>query len=197
MNPSRDEYKKWAETADFQRWKENHADDSYDCDIVVKIDCVSHVSRNFAKKVEELGKSGEKLDNGKVINRGKHRLGKESRVKLQKNFRNAIKRTTQPHVRDISELCEAYKHMRSEIMAVLHHSCDLDPNVRHKYCPFNSWCLYRSGNPDSFEHKPHHLDVAIWYRLLPIFENYTQESCLSKVVLGYTTNVNESYNSVL
>ena len=86
MNPSRDEYKKWAETADFQRWKENHADDSYDCDIVVKIDCVSHVSKNFAMKVEELGKSGEKLDNGKVINRGKHRLGKESRVKLQKNF---------------------------------------------------------------------------------------------------------------
>ena len=126
-------YKKGAETADFQRWKENHADDSYDCDIVAKIDCVSHVSKNFAKKVVELGKSGEKLDDGKVINRDKHRLGKESRVKLQKNFRNAIKRTTRPHVRDISELREACKHMRSEIMEVLHHSCDLDTNVRHKY----------------------------------------------------------------
>ena len=67
MNPSRDGYKKWAETADFQRWKENHADDSYDCDIVVKIVCVSHVSKKFAKKVEEFGKSGEKLDDGKVI----------------------------------------------------------------------------------------------------------------------------------
>ena len=66
--------------------------------------------------------------------------------------------------------------------------------LHHKYCPFNSWCLYRSENPESFEHKPHHF--AIYYRLPAIFENYTQESCLSKMVLGYTTNINESYSLV-
>ena len=82
-------------------------------------------------------------------------------------------------------------------MAVLYHSCDLEPAVRHQFCPVDNWCHYKSNNPAAFEHQAHHLDEILFQELLPIFQNYTKTYILEKMLPGYTTNINESFNHVL
>ena len=66
----------WVEEEGGKRsWEEIHEDSTYECGLVIKIDCVGHVSKNFAAKVEALVNNGQKMSDGKSVNRGTNRLG--------------------------------------------------------------------------------------------------------------------------
>ena len=178
------------------QWLEAHDDIGHKCSIVVKVDCVSHVSKNFAAKLETLVKNcPEKLSDGKSVNRGTNRLGKIARVKLQKTFRNAVRTSVRKDLTTRADMREGVDNVRKNIYASLYHSTKLDGTIRHKYCPNDSWCLYKTGG--NFEDKPHHIDAVFLPLLLPIYEHYTQDSILQRMLPGYNTNINESFNSLL
>ena len=189
-------FKEWVGTDDHKLWCTNHADNEYECEIVIKIDCVGHVSKNFSSKVEKVAKSGKTLKDGKSINKGKHRLGKIACVKLQKNFRNAVKRSVMK-VHNKRQMEEGTAEMKKNIMAVLYHSSDLPPEIRHQYCPKESWCLFNTSSPEKLEHQDHHLDKAVHEELISIFEAYSTDAILQKMLPGYTTNRNEAFNHVM
>ena len=64
-----------ANSTEHQAWVAAHNSDEHECHIVVKIDCVNHVSKNFASKIMKAAKDGEIAEDGKSVNRGVHRLG--------------------------------------------------------------------------------------------------------------------------
>ena len=182
----------WRESEERKKWLELHDTPTYDCNIVIKVDCIGHVSKNFASKLEK------KVVDGKSTNRGIHRLGKQARVKLVKNFRNAVQRSTNRTISCTSEALQAVALMSRNIWASLYHSCLIDdPEERHQFCPTDSWCLYKTDNPAAFEDQPHHLHAVFLEFLRPIYEHYTQDSILLRMVPGHNTNINESFNSVL
>ena len=92
---------------------------------------------------------------------------------------------------------EGTAEMKKNIMAVLYHSSDLPPETRHQYCPKESWCLFNTSSPEKFEHQDHHLDKAVHEELVSIFEAYSTDAILQKMLPGYTTNRNEAFNHVL
>jgi len=186
---SSDSYKQWAETDEYKQWVENHEDIEHDCNIVVKIDCVNHLTKNIAQKIEKLAKSGVKCSDGKTINLGLNRLGKAARANLQKNIRNNIRQHVRPNARNSAEIEEGIQLLKTGMLAALYHISDLPPKTRHQYCPTNTWCSYCTASPESFKHKPYHIAKAVFEKLLPILESYTTKSVLQRMLPGYNNNI--------
>ena len=71
----------------------------------------------------------------------KHRLTDMTMDKLQTNYGKAIRANVKPGVPSTDQQKEQIKIMERAIMAVLYHSCDVEPEKRHQFCP---------GGEDSF-----------------------------------------------
>ena len=151
----RNNSEEWRNSQERKEWADLHDDVDHVCNLVIKIDCVGHVSKNFASKIEKLVTDGTVLSDKKKVNRGAFRLGKLARVNLRKRFRNAIKSTINPNARNAEEVREAVDNMRRAIFATLYHTLRVPAETRHQFCPSDSWCLYKSGNPAAFVDHPH------------------------------------------
>jgi hypothetical protein len=137
-------YKKWIETDDYTKWSKNHQRVGYSCNLVIKLDCSQHVSKNVAKKIQNKAKTGVRLRDGKKINtdRAGHRLNPCNRGKLIRQIRNAIKRNVHKNPQNQKQVDEGVQRMREALLAALHHSCDLPEGERHKV--HNKKCLFAS-----------------------------------------------------
>ena len=76
----------WRNSPEKKVWEELHEDAAHDCNIVIKIDCVGHVSKNFASKIEALVTDGKKMEDGKSINRRLNRLGQNFMIIYNHSF---------------------------------------------------------------------------------------------------------------
>lgn len=86
--------------------------------------------------------------------------------------------------------------MKKSVLASLYHCVMIeDEEVRHQYCPEDSWCAFKRGEP--VEEKDHHLVQDFLDILLPVYQYYTALPMLQKLVPGFTTNSIECFNSVL
>ena len=189
-------FESWVLTDEYTKWAEAHEDINH-CKAVRKLDCTQHVGKGFRDKLENLAKKpGEKAPDGKSLNRGNHRLNIGTRITLQKYFSKAIRDNIHPGVIDSQQLRKAAGKMRQAILASLYHCTMLeDEEIRHQYCPENSWCSYKRGRP--VEVSKHYMDACFLEILLPIYEFYTHEALLQKLVPGMNTNALECFNSVL
>ena len=121
---------------------------------------------------------------GISINRGIHSLGPNTRIKLQRNFTKAVRSNIRPGIISSAESEEAVTSMRKAILASLYHCTMLeDDEVRHQYCPMDSWCLFKRGL-DMGDPKAHYLRPALLDKLLPVYEYYTQTPMLQRMVAG-------------
>ena len=82
-------------------------------------------------------------------------------------------------------------------MAVLYHSCDIEIERRHQFCPDgeNSWCSYKRDKPSVT--KDHHLDAVFVNVLEPEFKRLSEYSLLLRCLPGFSQNANESINSLV
>ena len=80
--PSSKEYEEWIKTKDYKKYTASHGDNSSSCFAVRKIDCIQHVGKCFAGKLEIIAKSRLPADDGKSRNMGSHRLGKKEGANL-------------------------------------------------------------------------------------------------------------------
>ena len=197
------EFEEWKKSEEYAEWVRKHnEEEGHVCHAVKKIDCIQHVAKCFRSKLEDIAKAGKKASDGGSRNRGTNRLGPNARVKLQKYFGSAIRKNIRPGVISAREMDEAVVAMRRAIMASLYHCTMLeDDELRHQFCPADSWCMYKRRLPMEDEgkekKKTHHLAPCFLEELLPVYEYYTQTPMLQRLVAGMTTNSLESFNSTL
>ena len=189
------EYEVWSKTPDFEKWQDAHGPDST-CKAVLKLDCIQHVGKCFANKLEDLCKRGAAAPDGKSMYSGAHRLGKFTKTKLRQYFTNAVRSNVRPGIITRQQEDQAVVKMRTAILASLYHCLMIsDEKKRHQYCPDDSWCEYKKGRV--VEEKSHYLNSCFEEVLLPIYRYYTTHQMLSRMVSGMTTNNLENANSVL
>ena len=155
-----------------------------------KRDCTNHVTKNFRKDLENLAKSGIKVDGLKSTTRRKHGIGPTTIAKMGKRFR-AVIMTNKVETQNEKDVSSALTKMKSGIMAVLFH-CTIfeDEEFRHQYCPkgSDSWCPYRRRVVNWDSQKSHHISPQLFPYLLEVFEARSTESYLRRVVTGYNQN---------
>lgn len=189
------EYALWTKTNDFKIWQNAHEENT-DCKAVFKIDCIQHIGKCFRNKLEDLPKKGSKAPDGLSMYMGVNRLGPNARQKLQQYFNNAVRSNIRPGVLTQQQLDEAINIIRKSILASLFHCLMIeDSNIRHQYCPENSWCDFKSGRP--MIEKSHYLHPCFKEVLMPIYDMYTSRQMLQRMVPGMNSNNIENTNSVI
>ena len=192
------EYKEWAASANYKKWKESHDSGKADCCRVMKLDCIGHVQKRMGTHLRDIRKKQTKLSDGKSVKGSKHRLTDKAIDKLQTYYGNAIRANVKPGKLTAQQQKEQISVMQTAIKAVLYHSCELpDDKERHKYCPAgdDSWYSYRKQG--TFQRKDHHLDAVFLEFLLPEFKRLSDYSLLLRCLPGYSQNANESINSLV
>ncbi|XP_072180863.1 uncharacterized protein [Diadema setosum] len=181
-------------------------EDTYgeDCK-VEKLDCVGHVGKRMFNHLDKFRKSGNhsqefrKLLNKRGAGRGAgclHGNADEGTVgRLSKLYRNTVRSGSRGIIRNDEDKARATKNLQEAILAILYHSCKVDDEIRHQYCPDNAWCEYRKHG--KMEDKDHHLDGRLLEPLLPVFQRLSDESLLSRCLPGYTQNQNEAFNQLI
>ena len=92
-----------------------------------------------------------------------------TRVKLQKYFSKAVRENARLGVITSEEMSVATTKTRQSILASLYHCTMLpDENIRHQYCPDNSWGMFKRGLP--FEDKEWHLAECFLEILKPVYD---------------------------
>ena len=87
------------------------------------------------------------------------------------------------------------------VQATLHHMTSTDDQPVHHMCSEgeNSWCLYNKAKArnelDEYKHGFDAIPQAIVQLLNPIYNRLGSQLLLSKCLLGYTQNANESLHS--
>ena len=70
-------FTEWVKSEEYSSWCESHSTGSdVGCNVVFKRDCINHVAKNFRKDLENLAKSGTKVDGLNSISRSKNALGR-------------------------------------------------------------------------------------------------------------------------
>ena len=195
-------YEEWVHTSDYRNWCNFHKTPSSACRIVIKLDCVQHVSKCFRNKLDDIANNKLKTIDGEWVNQKK--LSKNTRVQLQKFFSKAVKENVQPGMLTAEEQEEATTKMKNSIMASFYHGLNIENDeIRHQYCSVAPYgpqytgarCEYKRGF--HVREKKHHLDASFEAILLPVYEYYTQRAMLNKMVTGMNTNDLESFNSTI
>ena len=196
LKRSSKEYEDWCQTSDYALWLDNHSNPNFQCYAVRKIDCIQHIGKCFGNRLETVSKSRKKAPDGKSMTNGKHRLGRRARTYLRSYFSKAVKEFSRPGILTPAEQDEGAAALKRGILASFYHGLILeDKEVRHQYCPPESWCLYKRGI--DMEDKDHHLHAVFEDLLVPVYAHYTKRSMLNKLLAGMTTNDLETFNSTL
>lgn len=198
MQKTSKEYKSWTASAAYQKYVDEHEEETAQCLCVYKMDCIGHVQKRLGKHLRTLHKAGGKLSDGKSVKGSSGRLTEGVIDRLQKYYGNAIRKNVDPEAKTTAEIDAAVKKMRDGINAVLHHSV-ATPNAveRHKFCPNgdDSWCKFKRTGED--ESEKHHLDAPFLSFLQPTFDNLSTTNLLKRCLPGYTQNTNESLNGLV
>ena len=103
--------------------------------IIEKLECVGHIQKRLGTRLRKLRSAlkGKVLSDGKSIG-GRGRLTDVAINTLQNYFGMAIRQ-------NIGDLYG----MKKAIGAVLYHCCNVNEEVRHRFCPRteNSWCKWQ------------------------------------------------------
>ncbi|CAB4012192.1 Hypothetical predicted protein [Paramuricea clavata] len=59
--------KKWVESDDYRKWRENHDSGEVECDRAMKLDCIGHVQKRMDTHLRDLRKREKKLKDGKSV----------------------------------------------------------------------------------------------------------------------------------
>ena len=139
----------------------------------MKIDCIQHIGKCFRNKLDNPATKGEKISDGKSIYQGKHRLGPDTRKKLQTYFNNAVRNKIRPGILSQQQLDEAVVKMKTAILATLYHCLNIQNYaIRHQYCPTDSWCSFKSANN---KEKRENITLMVAFRIFwSRFMNSTQ-----------------------
>lgn len=200
MDRKSKEYEKWIKSANYNKWKKGHEEETVICNRVTKLDCIGHVQKRLGTALRELKRrSTGKLKDGKSVGGKGHRLSDKTIDKLQEYYGKAIRRNITKNAKSVSEINKAVKDMQNAIYAVLYH-CTLlsDSEKRHKFCPkqTDSWCQYARTKKE-VESKTHYLHPVFLDFLLPTFTHLSERSLLLRCLPGYSQNQNESLNGVV
>ena len=161
-----------------------------DCEIV-KEDCIGHIQKRMGSALHRLvvEYKGKFLSDSKKIS-GTGRLTKKVIDKLQNYYGMAIR----SNVGDL-------RGMMMAVQATLHHMTSTDDRPVHHMCPEgeNFWCSYNKAKArnklDEYKHGFDAIPQAIVQLLKPIYNRLGSRLLLSKCLLGYTLNANESLHS--
>lgn len=180
--------------------KNIYADEPGNDPQVEKRDCVGHIGKRMYRALDNFRtKTKGKLSDGKSVGGAKGRLtgGQNGAVgRLSDLYRKAIYENVDPNARSREEVSVGVATMHKAIQAVLHHSTKIvDDDVRHKYCPLDGFCQYKTTG--SMENKDHHLDPIFLDLLRPIFDRLSESHLLERCIGGYSQNQNESFNSLI
>ena len=143
----------------------------------------------FRRRVVEY--KGKFLSDSKKIS-GTGRLTKKVIDKLQNYYGMAIRS-------NFGDLCG----MMTAVQATLHHMTSTDDRLVHHKCPEgkNCWCSYNKAKArnelDEYKHGFDAIPQAIVQLLKPIYNRLGGRLLLSKCLLGYTQNANESLHSTM
>ena len=113
--------KKWQESNDYEKWKEQHDSGEANCSRVFKFDCIGHVQKRMGTHLRELRKKQTKLKDGKSVKGSKHRLTDKAIDKLQTYYGNAIRANVKPGKLSAEKQKSQIAVMQKAIMAVLYH----------------------------------------------------------------------------
>lgn len=158
--------------------------------IVTKEECSGHVQKRMGTRLRELKKKwkGVKLDDGKGIGGSKTRLTDKWIDDFQKFYGQAIRSNSGNK-----------KEMGNAIWAIFYHCIkgndDETLEKQHAYCPRDGWCKYWADRDNYNQHKC--LDPVFRKLLKPTFESLSDDSLLSRCLLGVTQNQNEAINGIL
>ena len=87
--------------------------------------------------------------------------------------------------------------MKKDVLTVLWHCCD----TCHQFCPTtnSSWCKWqRDRITGECNYKNNlNLPVDIKNLLHPIFIELSSDNLLSKILINFTHNLNESFNQII
>ena len=115
LHKSLKEYEQWQKTEEYKEWDNSHITGTADCNRVLKLDCIGHVQK----------RSASKLENGKPGKGRQGRLTKTAIEKLKKYYGKAIRNNVTRALLSAEERDIAVKHMEKEIKAGLFHCTKL------------------------------------------------------------------------
>ncbi|XP_048590323.1 uncharacterized protein LOC116614896 isoform X3 [Nematostella vectensis] len=196
LDKSSKEYKEWRDSEEYKKSEDEHALGSTECRRVEKLDCINHVSKRMGKALRTVQEKRGKLPDGKPVGGRSGRLTTKTIQKLQNYYGKAIRNNVKKGILSADEKLKAVKAMKREIKAGLYHSCKLPSKERHKFCPENSWCSFKTTGREVAP-KSHHLDPVFCAHLEPIYDRLSEENLLRRCLGGYTQNPNESVNSLV
>lgn len=156
---------------------------------IVKAECIGHIQKRMGARLQKLCdhfKKGDKLSDGLGL-KGKGRLTKPIIGKLQAYYGEAIRR----NINDV-------KAMRQAIWAIFFHKLSTDENPSHQLCPkgADSWCPYIRAKCTNAQYThTNSIPLAVMEYIKPVFRDLSNDSLLSRCVLGKTQNPNESFNA--
>ena len=161
-----------------------------DCEII-KEDCIGHTQKRMGSALRRLvlEYKGKFLSDSKKIS-GTGRLTKKVIDELQNYYGMGIR----SNVGDLHGIMMA-------LQATLHHMTSTDDQPFHHKCPEgeNCWCSYNKAKAhnelDEYKQGFDAIPQAIVQLLKPIYNQLGSRLLLSKCLLGYTQNANESLHS--
>ena len=180
----------WVKSPEYNKWCEDH--EAERSKVVFKRDCLNHIAKNFRKDMENLARSGAKVEGLKTINRCKNGLGQIAIIRLSKRYRQTIFQGKVPSDSAEVDISRAVGKLRTNLYAALYHSILFDdPAVRHQYCPDGpeSWCPYKRGVKDWDSTKSHHISPLLLPLVLEVFRKRTTDQYLRRVICGYNQNL--------
>ena len=161
----------------------------YEDILIIKEDCVNHVSKRLYSGIERLKKSTKGTS--------QHLSGK-GRVtqKLQKQLSVSYGQALKDGAPDVHK-------MQRAVMASLFHRMSTDSNPQHQYCPEGgeSWCRYQvetsQGIRDEDRQYVHKVQLKpeCGELLVPLYKRLSAPDLLKRCTQMRTTNPNESFNA--
>ena len=160
---------------------------------IEKLDCINHVAKHMGTALRNLKKKGEILSDGKGWG-GRNRLTDPMIVNMQNYYHGAI----------INNLGDVETTQRA-IWVTLYHHASTDENPQHDYCPDapDTWCKWKkkeAGDEEfkDFSHmKNKTVPSAIVEKLVPTFEQLSNEDLIGWCKEGGTQNQNEALHGVI
>ena len=157
--------------------------------VIAKLDCLNHAEKRMGTALRKAAKAS------KLGGRGDGRLTGVKATKLQLYYGRALR----------SNVGNADATMDA-VWATLFHSTSTDADPHHTRCPrgLDSWCCFNKsvalGLPMP-QHNPRTvgtmLDRDVTFKLVPIYEQMTDDNLLVRMTTGGTQNANESLNSLI
>ena len=158
---------------------------------VEKLDCINHAHKRMGTALRNVRKTDKA-----VGGRGSGKLTDNKCLQLQNYYRGAI----------ISNLTKGQDAMRDSIWATFFHSISTDDEPHHFRCPAgeDSWCFWQRALANGEEPPSHEDHVSSTFlchdvakKLIPVYQRFSSEPLLKRMMHGGTQNQNECFNSMI